>query len=300
MHTNKLITVAAVLFLIWIASLGMAKLLGSVGDFENQIAIVPITGVIVSDGEDMGLFGEALTVSTKVIETLEKLEKDERVKAIILEINSPGGTAVASKEIADKIKTLKKPTIALIREVGASGAYWVASSTNYIVADELSITGSIGVRSSYLEFSELFKKYGISYERLVAGDYKDAGSSYRKLTKAEKDMLQKKLDIIHKKFKDDVARNRNISAENMDKIANGMFYMGSEAYDLRLVDKMGNKEDAINKVKELAGVKEAKTIEIKERKSLLDALSRLMSSGFYYIGKGIGSSFTQNDFSIST
>ena len=300
MQVNKFIIIAVVVLVIWVVSFGLSKALENVGNFENQIAIVPITGVIVSDGEDLGLFGEALTVSTKIVDTLDSLEKENIIKAIVFEINSPGGTAVASKEIADKTSKLKKPVIALIREVGASGAYWVASSSDYIIADELSITGSIGVRGSYLEFSELFRKYGISYERLVAGDYKDAGSSYRKLTKAEKDMLQKKLDIIHQKFKDDVARNRNISSENMDKIANGMFYVGSEAYDLRLVDKLGNKEDAINKAKELAGIKEAKTIEIKERKSLLDALSRLMSNGFYYVGKGIGSSFTQNDFGIST
>lgn len=298
MQMNKGLFVVIVLAIIWIISFSITNIIGANYSSENKIVIVPINGVIVPMQGDYSLFGEEKTVSSDFVKRLDGLEGDNSVKAIIFEINSPGGTVVASKEISDRVKKLKKPNIALIREYGASGAYWIASASDYIIADELSVTGSIGVIGSYLEFSDLFKKYGIGYERLVAGDYKDAGSNYRKLTKNEKNLLQKKLDIIHNRFKQDVAMNRNISADAIDGIANGIFYIGSEAYDLGLVDQLGSKDDAISKAKEMAGIKDAKIIESKEKKSIVDVLSKLSNTAFYYAGKGIGSTFVKNGFNI--
>ena len=108
-----------------------------------------------------------------------------------MEINSPGGSAVASDEIATAVKNAKKPVISLIREVGASGGYWVASASDYIIANRMSITGSIGVISSYLEFSGLMEKYGVGYERLVAGENKDLLTPYKKLEADQKALVQK-------------------------------------------------------------------------------------------------------------
>lgn len=299
MQINKFLMAFLVIAAIWIASFGVSKIIENENNLGNTIMILPIKGVIVSDGGSTGLFGEESTVSSDVLEKLDSIEGDDSVKAVILEINSPGGTVVASKEIAEKIKKLNKPVVAWIREYGASGAYWIASSSDYIVADELSVTGSIGVIGSYLEFSRLFDKYGVDYERLVAGDYKDAGTQYKKLTKNERDMLQKKLNLIHKKFKEDVSRNRNISSEKIDDIANGIFYLGYEAYELGLVDKLGNKEDAISKAKELANIKEVKIIEVKEKRSFIELLSRITSKEFYYAGRGLGDALAKNDFGIS-
>ena len=299
MQMNKFFMAFLVIAAIWVISFGISKIIETENNLENKIVILPIKGIIVSDDEITGIFGEENTVSSDVLERLDSIEKDGSIKSVVLEINSPGGTVVASKEIAERIKKLNKPVVAWIREYGASGAYWIASSSDYIVADELSVTGSIGVIGSYLEFSRLFEKYGVGYERMVAGDYKDAGTQYKKLAKNERELLQKKLDLIHKRFKDDVSVNRNISSEKMDDIANGIFYLGYEAYDLGLVDKLGNKEDAISKAKEIANIKEAKLVEVKEKKSFIELLSRIASKEFYYAGKGIGDALVQNGFGFS-
>ena len=299
MQMNKFFMAFLVIAAIWVISFGISKIIETENNLENKIVILPIKGIIVSDDEITGIFGEENTVSSDVLERLDSIEKDGSIKSVVLEINSPGGTVVASKEIAERIKKLNKPVVAWIREYGASGAYWIASSSDYIVADELSVTGSIGVIGSYLEFSRLFEKYGVGYERMVAGDYKDAGTQYKKLAKNERELLQKKLDLIHKRFKDDVSVNRNISSEKMDDIANGIFYLGYEAYDLGLVDKLGNKEDAISKAKEIANIKEAKLVEVKEKKSFIELLSRIASKEFYYAGKGIGDALVQNGFGMS-
>ena len=298
MQLNKLSTVLLVIVIIWLVSFGISKILESSSVSENKILVVPIRGIIVPDGSYSFLISEESTSSSSLLERLSSAEKDPSIKAIILEINSPGGTVVASKEVADKVKTLNKPVISWIREYGTSGAYWIASSSDYIIADELSATGSIGVIGSYLEFSRLFEKYGIGYERLTAGDYKDAGTPYRKLTRDEQDLLQKKLDIIHARFKQDIASSRNISSEKINTISSGIFYLGSEAYNLGLIDKLGSKEDAIIKAKELAKIKEAKLIEQKEKKSIIDVISKLLSNSFYYVGKGIGSVLVQDSFAI--
>jgi len=215
---------------------------------ENEILVVKINGIISnSDGDN--IFSSADTNSDSIISLLKKAKDSKNIKAVILEINSPGGTVVASKEIANAVKEFNKPKVALIRDVGASGAYWIASSADKIVADELSITGSIGVISSYLQFSDLFEKYGITYERLVSGKYKDAGSPYKELNDEERGLIQSKLNKIDQIFLDDVKINRNL--EDTYRIETGEFFLGIEAKELGLVDYLGNKNTAFEIAKNL-------------------------------------------------
>src|SRR3989344_9012865 len=159
---TKIKTIITIVVVLYLISLVTSKLLSvpSISEvaISNGIAIIKIEGPITLKSSNQ-LFTEGSASSDEIIENLNKAENNNGVKAIILEINSPGGTVVASKEIADKVKSIQKPTIALIREVGASGAYWIASSSDLIIADELSITGSIGVISSYLQFSGLLDNY---------------------------------------------------------------------------------------------------------------------------------------------
>ena len=144
----------------------------------NQIVIIPITGTITTELTS-SLMQQKETSSTAILNYLDLAQRNPNIKGVLLEINSPGGTVVASKEIADKVKQMNKPVVSYIREIGTSGAYWIASSSNVIVADPLSITGSIGVIGSYLEFSQLLEKYGVTYQRLVSGSYKDTGSPFK-------------------------------------------------------------------------------------------------------------------------
>src|SRR3989339_423358 len=175
-----------------------------VESLSGNVALIPIEGVITGS-EDSEFIFESVTASPDTIELIEKADKNPSIKAIILEINSPGGSAVASEEIANAVKKTNKTTVAWIREVGASGAYWVASSSDHIVASRMSITGSIGVIGSYLEFEGLADRYNLTYRRLVSGKYKDIGDPFRELTQEEQEILQKSLDEIRDYFVGEVA-----------------------------------------------------------------------------------------------
>jgi len=143
----------------------------------GNVALISVEGIIMGGGSS---FGQEIVSSKTIVDFLKDAEEKSRVEAVVLEINSPGGSAVASDEIASQIKKMEKPVVVVIREVGASGGYWVASAADYVIANRMSITGSIGVISSYLEFSGLMERYGVSYERLVAGEYKDTFSRVKR------------------------------------------------------------------------------------------------------------------------
>ena len=290
MAGSKAIKIIFVLLIFFSASFMISRNFNSI-DFSDKIVFIPIKGTIYS-GNGNGLFNEDRTLSSDIINYLEKAENDNTIKAVILEINSPGGTVIGSKEIADKVKSLDKPVVSWIREVGASGAYWVASASDAIVADPLSITGSIGVVSSYLEFDKLFEKYGVTYERLVSGQFKDAGSPYKELTDEERNMLQGKIDLIHDAFVKDVSENRG---KNLGKYATGEFFLGSEAYKLGLIDYLGGKEKAINVSKELAKIEKAKTVTFRSKKSLLGSLDKYFTKFSYNIGVGISDGLLAKD-----
>lgn len=253
----------------------------------GNVALVPIEGVILSSDDSEFLF-ESVTNSQDAVEFIEKADKNPSIKAIILEINSPGGSAVASEEIANAVRKTNKTTVAWIRESGASGAYWIASASDYIIANRVSITGSIGVIASYLEFPGLLERYNVTYQRLVSGKYKDIGSPYKEMTPEEKAIFQENLDSIRDYFVSEVAKNRNLNKKDVDKIANGLFYLGAQAKDLGLVDEMGGKDEVIAYIERKEGIK-ADVVEYKKEETLFDVLSKVLSRQSFFAGKGIGS-----------
>src|SRR3989344_107452 len=270
-----------------------------VESLSGNVAVIPIHGVIVASDDSGSLFDTA-TSSEDIIELIEKADDNPNIKAIILDINSPGGSAVASEEIANALKKVNKTKVAWIREVGASGAYWIASSSDHIVASRASITGSIGVIASYLEFGGLLEKYGVRYQRLVSGEYKDIGTPFREMTPEEEKVFQKNLDLIRGFFIDEVAQNRNMSRKDVEKAANGMFFLGAQAKDMGLVDELGGIDEAISYIERKENIK-AETTEYETEKSFLDIFGDVMSKQSFSIGKGIGSEiFAQNDFAIRT
>lgn len=282
-----LIVVLALLWLIGYAVVGYLKG-GTTLYYGDKIAVVEIKGMISSSGND-ALFGEGGVSSSFVVEKLKAANDDNSVKGILLNIDSSGGAVVASSTIANAVKNIQKPVVAYIGEVGASGAYWVASAADVIVADPLSITGSIGVAGSYLEFSGLMEKYGVKYEKLTAGEYKEMGGPYQKLSEKEKRILEEKIDIIHARFISDVVSNRkNLPANAVKDMSTGIFYLGEEAYSLGLVDYLGDKDFAINLTKKLAAAEKAKLVEYKEKRRLTDFLEKISAKAFYSMGRGIG------------
>ncbi|MDP3764910.1 MAG: signal peptide peptidase SppA [Nanoarchaeota archaeon] len=260
-----------------------------VTSLNGNVALIPIEGVIVGTEDSEFLF-ESVTSSPEAVEFIEKADKNPNIKAIILEINSPGGSAVASEEIANAVKKANKTTVAWIREAGASGAYWVASASDHVIANRVSITGSIGVIASYLEFPGLLEDYNVTYRRLVSGKYKDIGSPFKEMTDEEKAIFQQNLDEIRDYFVSEVAKNRKLNKKDVDKIANGMFYLGAQAKELGLVDEVGGKDEVISYIEKKEGIK-ADVVEYKKEKTLFDVLSKVLSRQSFFVGKGIGSSF---------
>jgi protease-4 len=238
----------------------------------GNVAVIAIEGPIMVAGGDP--FGDVVSSSTEIAAEIDEAASEPSIKAIVLMINSPGGSAVASDEIAQAVKDAREQNItvvAVIREVGASGAYWIASSTDHIVANRMSITGSIGVIGSYLEFDEFIKDWNVSYNRLVAGERKDIGDPFMNLSSADRAFLQGKLNRIHAYFIDEVAANRGLPRDSVAAVADGSFLLGVEALELGLIDELGGKTEAVLYVERIIG-EEAELVEYGPETTWIDEL----------------------------
>lgn len=258
----------------------------------GNVGIITIQGPITTDGS--GALGEQSVSSKSIIKLIQEAEENPHIKVMVLEINSPGGSAVASDEIASTVKMAEKPVIAQIREVGASGGYWIASATDHIIAHKMSITGSIGVISSYLEFSGLLEKYNVTYQRLTAGKYKDIGTPYKLLEREERSILQEKLNTIHRYFIQEVAENRGLPEKTVEKLATGEFFLGVEALDYGLVDELGDFSTVVEYIKTEYGLTEVQPVFFEEKFTLLELLTSVFADFSFNIGKGIASLMLQS------
>ena len=258
--------VAGVLVLYVLLSLnsnGISKL-----SFE-KIAIINIDGTITSEPS---LF-EATTTPDDILPLVEKVNNDISIRGVLIKINSPGGAVVPSRTIAQAIKGIEKPKVCWLGDVAASGAYWIASACDKIIADPLTITGSIGVTASYLQFAKLFDKYGITYERIVSGEEKDMGSPFRNLTEKEREKMEYIINEIFSYFLNDVVKNRNLSEEQVNKIKDGGVFLGKDAVKLGLVDETGTLEDAKDEIKRMSNAANAVFFRLEKRKlSIFDIL----------------------------
>jgi protease IV len=255
---------------------------------SGNVALIPVEGVITTDGAAQSYFSSYGASSTRIVEWIEEVGDDPQYQAVLFEINSPGGSPVASEEIANAIKKLNKTTVAVIRDAGASGGYWVASAADKIFASRMSITGSIGVVASDLEYSGLLNRYNVTYRRMVAGKYKDAGSPFRPFTSEERDLQQAVLDTIHGYFIEEVAQNRDLSVEKVRELATGFIFLGSEARELGLIDEIGSREDAISYIEEKLNIT-AEVAEFSSKPSLAELFGGIISQQSFAIGQGIGS-----------
>jgi len=257
---------------------------------DGNIALIPITGKIIS-GESNSLL-EAGVSSQTVIDWIEKADKDDSIKAIVLEINSPGGSPVASYEIAKAIKKAEKPTIALIREQGASGAFWAATAADTVFANPMSMTGSIGVIGSYVEMAGLLEKYNMTYRRLVAGQYKDAMSRYKELTPEEEYLFQTKLDKLHDYFITAVAENRGMTKAQVTKDADGFILLGEEAKQKGYVDYLGGRDEVKEYINSTLKI-EPKFREYQQTKGIFDSIGMSTNNAAYALGKGLGATIEE-------
>ena len=255
-------------------TLTSAYIIGGIyGQPSGNVALISVKGEIVPE-PDMFV---AVASSDAIVADIENAVLNPEVEALLIEINSPGGTVVSTREIASALKAVEKPTVCWMRDVAASGAYWIASTCDFIVADEFTITGSIGVSGSYLEFSDLFEKYGIGYVKLVSGEHKDTGTPFREPTAEELAGIQSVIDEMHGAFISEVAENRNLSIEHVTQIADGSIFTGKHAQQLGLIDLLGGKQDAINVIKQMTNLTEIQIFENQEQFTMMDLMSQFMS-----------------------
>ncbi|MFP4119098.1 MAG: signal peptide peptidase SppA [Candidatus Woesearchaeota archaeon] len=289
-------TIAIIVFLLLLVSLisGCTSLLLPESKTGN-VALIPLYGVI-SPASSSGTFEQETVDSGAVIEMIREADANDQIGVIVIDINSGGGTPVASAEIARAVKDAEKPTIAWVRDLGASGAYWVASASDTIVAHELSTTGSIGVTGSYLEFSGLLDDYNVTYNRQVSGYYKDMGSPYKDMTPSEERIYKNMLDKMHELFIEDVAENRNMSVEQLRDLADGRVYLGIEAKENGLVDVLGSQQEVRSIAKEHIG-EDVEFRDYKPQKNIFSIFPCLSKDFARNIGEGIGSQLGQERIS---
>lgn len=209
----------------------------------GNIGIVEIHGMILS--------------SKRIIRNINVFKDDKDIKAIILRIDSPGGGIGPSQEIYREIMKIKvdKKIITSMGSVAASGGYYIASATDGIIANPGTLTGSIGVIMEYVNIMEIAKKIGISPIVIKSGEFKDMGSPLRELKDSEKKIFQALVDELHLQFVSDAAIARGIDIKTMAKLADGRVYTGQKALKLKLIDRLGNLDDAVQWAGELAHIK---------------------------------------------
>lgn len=214
----------------------------NISDGTCNVAVFPIEGMILPFH---GLVEVPLTITPEAVNSfISSAESEPAIEAVLVEINSPGGTPVASERIAERLKNSKKPVVGLIGDVAASGGYMVASAAEHLVASPMSDVGSIGVNMSYVEESLKNEEEGLTYVQLVTGKFKDAGSPNRTITEEERELFQRDLDIVHDAFVKIVAENRSLPISVVENLADGSTMAGKLALDNRLVDSLGGIAEA--------------------------------------------------------
>lgn len=238
------------------------------GMFLPKIALIDIEGMLIN-ARQSSLLGSGENPTALAVEKLRKAANDDRVKAVVLRINSPGGTVTASEAIRREVAKLRdgvgeragKPVIAAMMDVGASGAYYIACGASEIVAEPTCVTGSIGVVLLKFNVAGLFDKLGVDTETIKSGPKKDAGSPFRPLTTDERKIFQDIINEFYENFVRVVADSRKaLTITGVRKLADGRIYSGRQAEKLALVDRLGSLEDAIGRAKELAETAAAKVV----------------------------------------
>jgi len=241
-----------------------------------KVAVVEVEGVI-------GVTAERSLDTEGIIRTLGEYRDDPAVRAVVLRINSPGGVVAPTQEIFTAVRRLrdaKKPVVASLGSVAASGGYYVAVAADRIYASPGTLTGSIGVVMQLANLEGLLKKVGVEYIVVKAGAYKDVGSFARSMTPEERRILQALLDDVYDQFILAVADGRGLEPKDVRAFAEGRIYSGRQAQRLKMVDDLGGLEDAIEAAAKMAGLPpKPKVVYPRRRFSLRDLLRNELGLG---------------------
>ena len=225
-------------------------------DRVEQVAVIHVEGVIVGGRGQGGLWGDGGGTDS-IIRQIQAARDDAEVRAVVIRINSPGGSAPASQEVGEELKKLRasgKVVIASMGDVAASGGYWIAALCDRIYANPGTITGSIGVYIPYANWQELLKKIGVSGEKIKSGPHKDMLSPERPMSEKERAIVQEMVDDLYEQFVAVVAEGRKMDPVKVRQLADGRIYTGRQAKALGLVDEMGSMEEAVLAAAKTAGI----------------------------------------------
>lgn len=225
-------------------------------EHTERVAVIYVEGVITGGRGQTGLWGNGGGTDA-VVRQIQSARDDAEVKAVVIRINSPGGSAPASQEVGEELKKLRasgKVVVASMGDIAASGGYWIAALCDKIYANPGTITGSIGIYIPYANWEELFGKIGIHGEKIKSGPHKDMLSPERPMTAAERAILQEMVDDLYEQFVAVVSEGRKLDPARVRQLADGRIYTGRQAKVLGLVDEMGAMEEAVNAAAKMSGI----------------------------------------------
>ncbi|NPA94605.1 MAG: signal peptide peptidase SppA [Thermodesulfobacteria bacterium] len=283
--------------LIVLATVGGLTLLGFLF-FSSLIALflfksgAATSPLISSSGDGVGIVELQGVIGSPedVLKQLRQFREDNHVKAIVVRIDSPGGAVGASQEIYRELRQVDKvkPVVASLVNTAASGAFYSACGTRWIVSNPGTVTGSIGVIMQLPNIAGLLDKLGIKTTVIKSGKLKDLASITRELTPEERQVLQNVMDDIHHQFIEDVAKGRKLPVDKVAAVADGRIFSGRQALALHFVDELGNFSDAIKKAAKLGGIKGEPRLIYPEKDKFTALREILEESGAHSMVKFLG------------
>jgi len=237
----------------------------------DAVAVIRLDGTITSGGAG---YLAALGVTPEYVAgLLEQATANPAIKAVVVRVNSPGGSVVASDEIYHALLGFEKPVVVWMGEMAASGGYYIACGSDYVFAHPDTLTGSIGVVSQFFNVDELLDEVGVDVVIITSGPHKDIGSPFRDMTEEEQALWEEIVDETYSEFVALVAQARDLPLDKVRELADGSVYTGRQALELGLVDEVGMLDDAIAKAAELGGiVGEPQVVALKPSPTFFDML----------------------------
>lgn len=285
-----------VVFILVICVAIIAYLLFTISLPTDCVGVIEINGVITTTGGSGGFLSPPYSSSKEIVELIGEAQRREEVKAVLFEINSPGGSVVASREIYEAIKELKKPKVSYFREIAASGAYYISVPSDFIISNPNTITGSIGVRATFEDLSGLFENIGINITTIKSGKMKDMGDITRPITEEEKKVVEEIVKEIFEEFKDVVKEGRKgkLNEAEFEKILDARILTGRQAKKIGLVDDIGTEKSAIKKAAELGSLEsKPRLCKISKKVNVLEELLGIITK---IIINGIAEIFEKFEF----
>lgn len=247
---------------------------------KDRILVVKLNGMIANDEDQSSFFPEPNS-PTNVRRQLRKAAENEHIKAVLIRINSPGGTVGMSQELNAAVRAIRdkdKPVVVSMGDVAASGGYYISCAADKIFASPGTLTGSIGVIMHLYNLSEIEKKIGVAPETIKSGQFKDIGSMDRPMSKEEQDLLQALIMDSYDQFVTAVSEGRKMDKEQVKKLADGRVYSGRQALKVKLIDALGGYDDALADIKKTCKAKYNKDLPVDEGRSSMGLLASLIES----------------------